>query len=116
MNQLGGSDPVIAETAVTHSFSDMILSGNHLYAAAGAAGVMVFQTGSAPAAPTLLIAETPPDQVTLDWSAAGTGWWLQQNATPADPEGWETLAGSDTVTGTNLPRTVPARFFRLKQP
>ena len=116
IDELGGSDPVIAETAITNSFGDMILSGNHLYAAAGVDGVLVYQIGSAPSQPTLFIADTPPGQVTLEWSAAGTGWWLQQSATPVDPEGWETLAGSDTITGTNFPQTVPARFFRLKQP
>jgi hypothetical protein len=113
INELGGGEPVIAETAIPSAFSDMMLSGNHLYAAAGADGVIVYQIGSTPAQPTLFIAGDPPAQVNLDWSAAGTGWWLQQSVTPADPESWEILPGSDTVTGTNLARTAPAQFFRL---
>jgi len=115
-NELGGGDPVIAETAITNSFSDMILAGNHLYAAAGADGVMVYQIGSTPARPSLFIANTPVDEVTLEWSAAGTGWFLQQSEDPGNLTSWMTVTGSEAVVSTNLPMTVPARFFRLKQP
>lgn len=115
-NQLGGGNPVIAETSITNAFSDMILSGNHLYAAAGADGVIVFQIGSAPTQPSLFISNQPPDQVTLEWNAAGAGWLLEQTEEPSNPDSWEVVAGSDAVMHTNLPLAVPAQFFRLKQP
>jgi len=112
-NKLGGGNPVIAETDITHSLADMILSGNYLFAAAGADGVIVYQIGSAPSQPHLFISASPPGQVTLQWSEAGTGWFLQQSSEPANPLSWETVAGSDIVTSHSVPSPAAEQFFRL---
>jgi len=114
-NELGGGNPIFAEADIHYSFSEMILSGNLLYAAAGTDGVIAYQIGSAVARPTLFIADSPPDQVTLQWHSAGTGWLLQQTDDPGSPESWSNLTGSDNVTSTNLPRGIPPQFFRLRQ-
>jgi hypothetical protein len=116
INELGGSDPVLAETGLTNVLSDMLLEGNNLYAAAGPDGVIVYEIGSNVVAPRLFISSSGPDQVTLEWDSAGTGWLLQRSDEPANADSWAVVPGTDVVTSTNHPKNVPAQFFRLIQP
>lgn len=114
-NKLGGAEPVIAELAIEHVFSDIALSGNLLVGATGADGIVLYRIGAAPPQAQLSIIDAPPDHVTLDWGAAGTGWFLQQSETADNSGSWVNVAGSESVTSTNLSREAAARFFRLKQ-
>lgn len=50
----------------------------------------------------------------LDWSAAGSGGWvLQRNGEVFDPQGWETLPGTEATTQWQADSGAARKFFRL---
>lgn len=114
-SQFNSGDPLIAETAISHPVSHMLLNGDRLYVAAGPEGLMMYQIGGDPAAPELHITLSISNQIELDWNAIGTGWQLQQKQDLSISNGWSTLPGSESITATNLEAVLPHQFFRLIQ-
>lgn len=113
--QLNSGDPLIAETGVDHTISQISISGDLLYVAAGADGVMVYRIGEDTIQPTLYLTVESPTQIQLDWSDAGTGWQVQQKESLSVSNGWISLPDTESITTTNLDTALPCQFFRLKQ-
>ncbi len=113
--QLNDGNPVIVETAIDYAVSQMVLSGDRLYAAARANGVTVYQIGGGTILPSLQLTVESATQIELDWSDAGTGWQVQQNEALTNASGWITLPGTETITVTNLDTSMSNGFFRLIQ-
>jgi hypothetical protein len=63
------------------------------------------------APPTLQLALSEGDAF-LSWPA--TGWTLQK-ASALNADTWTDVTGSETLTLTNLPVSLPVEFFRLRQ-
>ncbi len=65
-----------------------------------------------PFAPPALQISVQDTEALLAWPA--NGWTLQKSSTLGS-EFWDDITGTESLTTTNLPITLPVEFFRLKQ-
>ncbi len=65
-----------------------------------------------PFAPPALQISVLDSEALLAWPA--NGWTLQKSSTLGN-ELWDDVIGTESLTATNLPITLPVEFFRLKQ-
>ena len=69
--------------------------------------------------PTLKVSWTN-NTVNVSWPSPSTGFVLQQNANPANTNGWSASGYTITDTGTQKSITIPlptgSLFFRLAKP
>jgi autotransporter-associated beta strand protein len=71
-----------------------------------------------PSTPTNLTFSVTSSNITLSWPTNYQGWYLQMQTNLLNKglsTNWSTIAGSESVTSTNLPitKTDPAVFFRM---
>jgi hypothetical protein len=111
--QFSGGDPLVADTSIGHAVSHMLLSGNRLYVAAGAEGIIVYEIDTETGGPMLHVTRSTSNRIELEWDAAGFGWQVQHIEDLTSSNGWLTLPGTDAMTATNLDTALPRQFFRL---
>ncbi len=111
---------------VTRLFTNNVAVPAGFYSAGGlpgflSGGGLIQVLASIPNAPTNLHYSVTSGQLALSWPAGWQGWILQQQTSSAARgigTNWVDLAGSATVTATNLPinTATPVVFYRLRYP
>lgn len=102
--------------------NDVTVSGDHLFVAAEADGLQVFDLalGSAEPLPTLAVARSAANRIEISWPADAIGFVLETNDSLSPASGWAPAPAVSAVAGDKNVVTMEigsgAKFFRLKKP